>query len=214
LSSCRNRPGVHGHAQTFRGDHLHPLRITVEDLRAGKQFPVIDREHVQRFGVEHLPVVVGEAADSTWLRMKQSIDSAALAAGWVFDPEALVMAPVGVTDDRPHAGPIAGAEHRHRGIVAVESRDRLTALGIVQPRGVDLAGSEQHASVQTGAQESVRDDQTSQEACALSTDVRAVRMSWRFHVTTRIGRGAARVPGRAGDGSYLAAPVAGKGEMG
>ena len=39
----------------------HPLRITVDDMRAGKHFPSLDVEHVERFGVERLPEVVREA---------------------------------------------------------------------------------------------------------------------------------------------------------
>jgi 3-oxoacyl-[acyl-carrier-protein] synthase-3 len=45
----------------YPSSRQHPLRITVEDLRAGRQFPRIDLAHVEQFGVEHLPAVVGEA---------------------------------------------------------------------------------------------------------------------------------------------------------
>jgi 3-oxoacyl-[acyl-carrier-protein] synthase-3 len=45
----------------YPSSRQHPLRITVENLRSGKQFLSLDAEHVERFGVEHLPAVVREA---------------------------------------------------------------------------------------------------------------------------------------------------------
>ena len=45
----------------YPASRQHPLRITVENMRAGKHFPRIDVEHVEAFGVEHLPAVVHEA---------------------------------------------------------------------------------------------------------------------------------------------------------
>ena len=45
----------------YPSSRQHPLRITVEDMRAGKHFPRIDAEHVEAFGVEQLPAVVREA---------------------------------------------------------------------------------------------------------------------------------------------------------
>jgi 3-oxoacyl-[acyl-carrier-protein] synthase-3 len=45
----------------YPSSRQHPLRITVEDLRAGKQYPRIDREHVTSFAAEQLPAVVREA---------------------------------------------------------------------------------------------------------------------------------------------------------
>jgi 3-oxoacyl-[acyl-carrier-protein] synthase III len=45
----------------YPSSRQHPLRITADDLRAGKHFPRLDVEHVERFGVEHLPAVVREA---------------------------------------------------------------------------------------------------------------------------------------------------------
>ena len=39
----------------------HPARLTVDDLRAGRHYPQLDFEHIERFGVTHLPEVVGEA---------------------------------------------------------------------------------------------------------------------------------------------------------
>jgi 3-oxoacyl-[acyl-carrier-protein] synthase-3 len=45
----------------YPSSRQHPLRITVEDLRAGKHFPRLDLEHVEQFGVETMPAVVREA---------------------------------------------------------------------------------------------------------------------------------------------------------
>jgi 3-oxoacyl-[acyl-carrier-protein] synthase-3 len=45
----------------YPSSRQHPLRITVEDLRAGRHFPTLDADHVAGFGVEHLPAVVREA---------------------------------------------------------------------------------------------------------------------------------------------------------
>jgi 3-oxoacyl-[acyl-carrier-protein] synthase-3 len=68
-----DRPGlesvvVHGdgrHHQRFwieyPSSRQHPLRITLEDFHAGRHFPAIDFDHVEHFGIEMLPAVVGEA---------------------------------------------------------------------------------------------------------------------------------------------------------
>jgi 3-oxoacyl-[acyl-carrier-protein] synthase-3 len=45
----------------YPSSRQHPLRITVDDLRAGKHFPALDAEHIEGFGVEHLPAVVRES---------------------------------------------------------------------------------------------------------------------------------------------------------
>lgn len=45
----------------YPASRQHPLRITVENIRAGQHYPRIDREHVAAFGRQHLPQVVGEA---------------------------------------------------------------------------------------------------------------------------------------------------------
>ena len=45
----------------YPSSRQHPLRITVDDMRAGKHFPWLAPEHVEAFGVEHLPAVVREA---------------------------------------------------------------------------------------------------------------------------------------------------------
>ncbi|MEO8603533.1 MAG: 3-oxoacyl-[acyl-carrier-protein] synthase III C-terminal domain-containing protein [bacterium] len=47
----------------YPSSRQHPLRITVENLRAGLQYPRIDREQVAAFAAEHLPAVVREAVD-------------------------------------------------------------------------------------------------------------------------------------------------------
>jgi len=47
----------------YPSSRQHPLRITVDNLRAGVQYPRIDREHVAAFAAEHLPAVVREALD-------------------------------------------------------------------------------------------------------------------------------------------------------
>ena len=39
----------------------HPLRVTADDLRAGKHFPRLDFDHMARFGAEHLPEAVRAA---------------------------------------------------------------------------------------------------------------------------------------------------------
>ncbi len=44
----------------YPSSRQHPIRITVEDFRAGKHFPTMDFEFVERFGLEHLPAVVRE----------------------------------------------------------------------------------------------------------------------------------------------------------
>jgi 3-oxoacyl-[acyl-carrier-protein] synthase-3 len=45
----------------YPSSRQHPLRITVDNLRAGLHYPRIDREHVTAFAAEHLPAVVREA---------------------------------------------------------------------------------------------------------------------------------------------------------
>lgn len=42
----------------YPSSRQHPVRMTVDDLRAGKHFLRLDREHVARFGVVHLPQAV------------------------------------------------------------------------------------------------------------------------------------------------------------
>ena len=39
----------------------HPTRLTVDDLRAGRHFPQLDFDHIEHFGITHLPEVVREA---------------------------------------------------------------------------------------------------------------------------------------------------------
>jgi 3-oxoacyl-[acyl-carrier-protein] synthase-3 len=53
------------HHERFWCEHpasrQHPLRITVEDMRAGRHYPSLDVEAVAEFGRRHLPEVIGEA---------------------------------------------------------------------------------------------------------------------------------------------------------
>ena len=45
----------------YPSSRQHPLRVTVEDLRAGKHYPRLDRDHVEAFALAQLPAVVREA---------------------------------------------------------------------------------------------------------------------------------------------------------
>jgi 3-oxoacyl-[acyl-carrier-protein] synthase-3 len=45
----------------YPASRQHPVRITVDDVRAGRQFPTLDFDTVERFGREHLPAAVREA---------------------------------------------------------------------------------------------------------------------------------------------------------
>ena len=45
----------------YPASRQHPLRITVEDMRAGRHYPSLDFEAVAEFGRRHLPEVIGEA---------------------------------------------------------------------------------------------------------------------------------------------------------
>lgn len=45
----------------YPASRQHPLRITVEDLRAKKHYPRLDRAHVEAFALAQLPAVVDEA---------------------------------------------------------------------------------------------------------------------------------------------------------
>jgi len=45
----------------YPASRQHPLRMTVEDFRAGKHFPRIDFDSVRRFGEASLVAVIGEA---------------------------------------------------------------------------------------------------------------------------------------------------------
>lgn len=44
----------------YPASRQHPLRMTIEDLRAGKHFPTLDVDRVRRFGEESLPAVIRE----------------------------------------------------------------------------------------------------------------------------------------------------------
>ncbi|MGD9762957.1 MAG: 3-oxoacyl-ACP synthase III family protein [Candidatus Binatia bacterium] len=58
----------------YPSSRQHPLRVTVEDLRAGRHYVRIDREHVAAFAHEHLPAVV-RAALSQAGRAAENIDA-------------------------------------------------------------------------------------------------------------------------------------------
>lgn len=45
----------------YPSSRQHPLRITLDDMRAGKHFPRLDFAHIEAFGRAHLPEVVREA---------------------------------------------------------------------------------------------------------------------------------------------------------
>jgi 3-oxoacyl-[acyl-carrier-protein] synthase-3 len=45
----------------YPSSRQHPLRVTVDDLRAGKHYLRLDRAHVEAFALTQLPAVVGEA---------------------------------------------------------------------------------------------------------------------------------------------------------
>lgn len=45
----------------YPSSRQHPLRVTVDNLRAGLHFPRLDVDHVEHFGVEVLPAAVREA---------------------------------------------------------------------------------------------------------------------------------------------------------
>ena len=45
----------------YPSSRQHPLRVTVENIRAGQHFPRLDRQHLAAFAAEQLPAVVREA---------------------------------------------------------------------------------------------------------------------------------------------------------
>jgi 3-oxoacyl-[acyl-carrier-protein] synthase-3 len=45
----------------YPASRQHPVRMTIEDFRAGKHFPTLDVDRVRRFGEETLPAVIREA---------------------------------------------------------------------------------------------------------------------------------------------------------
>ena len=55
----------------YPSSRQHPLRVTVEDLRAGKHYPKLDRERLSAFAVEKLPAVVREACEQATVSLAQ-----------------------------------------------------------------------------------------------------------------------------------------------
>jgi 3-oxoacyl-[acyl-carrier-protein] synthase-3 len=55
----------------YPSSRQHPLRITVENLRDGKQYPKLDRERVAAFALEKLPAVVREACERAGASLAQ-----------------------------------------------------------------------------------------------------------------------------------------------
>jgi len=117
----------------------HPLRVTVDDLRAGKHFPRLDVEHVERFGAEHLPAVVREAlhaADTTAERIDCFVLSHILpavverSAAALGIPAAKLIA-AGATHGHLSAAalPVALSEARAAGRVGAGARVCLAACG-------------------------------------------------------------------------------------
>lgn len=49
----------------------HPVRMTIEEFRAGKHFPSLDADAVRQFGNQALPAVIGEALQKSDLRAEQ-----------------------------------------------------------------------------------------------------------------------------------------------
>jgi 3-oxoacyl-[acyl-carrier-protein] synthase-3 len=123
----------------YPSSRQHPLRITVEDLRAGRHFPRIDLEHVERFGTEHLPAVVRQALAAAGTTaegidlfilshvLPQVVDRSAAALGI---PAARL-----VTAGAPHGHltaaslPVALSEARAAGRVGPGARVCLAACG-------------------------------------------------------------------------------------
>ena len=55
----------------YPSSRQHPLRVTVDDLRAGKHYLRIDREHVEAFALAQLPAVVNEALQRAGVGLAQ-----------------------------------------------------------------------------------------------------------------------------------------------
>jgi 3-oxoacyl-[acyl-carrier-protein] synthase-3 len=123
----------------YPSSRQHPLRITVEDLRAGKHFPSLDLEHIERFGVETLPAVVGEAlaaADTTADRIDCWILSHILPSVVERSAGALGIASGKLIDAGAKHGhltaaalPVALSEARHAGRIGSGARVCLAACG-------------------------------------------------------------------------------------
>jgi len=55
----------------YPASRQHPVRMTVDDLRAGRHFPTIDVEAVRRFGEESLPAVIAEVLEAAGTKVDQ-----------------------------------------------------------------------------------------------------------------------------------------------
>jgi len=55
----------------YPASRQHPVRVTVDDLRAGRHFPKLDFDLVARFGRERLPAVVGEVLTRARIAIEQ-----------------------------------------------------------------------------------------------------------------------------------------------
>jgi len=55
----------------YPSSRQHPVRVTVDDVRAGRHFPRIDFDVVARFGREHLPAVAREAVRRAGVGVEQ-----------------------------------------------------------------------------------------------------------------------------------------------
>src|SRR5512143_2054789 len=55
----------------YPSSRQHPLRVTVEDIRAGKHYPRIDRAEVEAFALVQLPAVVREACERAGASLAQ-----------------------------------------------------------------------------------------------------------------------------------------------
>ncbi len=53
----------------YPSSRQHPVRMTLEDFRAGKHFPTLNADLVRRFGEETLPAVIHEALDKGGVRV-------------------------------------------------------------------------------------------------------------------------------------------------
>lgn len=123
----------------YPSSRQHPVRVTVDNVRAGGHFPKLDFQHIEQFGVEHLPAVVREAAAAAGTTL-ESIDCFLLShiLPGVVERSAKTL---GVAGDRlVDAGaahghltaaslPVALDEARAAGRVAAGSRVCLAACG-------------------------------------------------------------------------------------
>ncbi len=55
----------------YPASRQHPVRMTVEDFRAGKHFPIVDFDAVRRFGEETLAAVIREALHSAQISVER-----------------------------------------------------------------------------------------------------------------------------------------------